>query len=191
MRTFALFMAISLLVLAQSGFAQFKQDTKRSLFSDVKAFEVGDALSVLIIEDTQADNSATTNSGRSSSLSGGADATADNSGFSGSAGLETGNEFKGSGETTRKEKIRSKISVRVVAVESNGNLKIKGTRQTTINGEKQTIILEGVVRPVDISSTNSIYSYNILDLTLTIEGDGTVSKVQEPGLITKFLQFLF
>jgi len=70
-------------------------------------------------------------------------------------------------------------------------LKIEGKRTTKVNGETQTIIIQGVVRPVDVSPNNSIYSYNILDLTLFIEGDGSVSKTTEPGLITKFLRLLF
>ena len=55
----------------------------------------------------------------------------------------------------------------------------------------QTIIIKGIVRPVDVLPNNSVYSYNILDLTLLIEGDGSVTKTQEPGMITKFLRFLF
>jgi flagellar L-ring protein FlgH len=173
------------------SFAQFKQDTKKSLFSDVKAFEVGDAITVLITEETQADNSATTNSSRSTDISGGVSASSGNKSFDGKAGLNTGNQFKGSGETSRKESIRSKLSARVLSVEQNGNLRIKGTRLTTINGEKQTIVIEGVVRPVDIAPNNSVFSYSILDLILSIEGNGEVTKVQEPGLITKFLRILF
>ena len=83
------------------------------------------------------------------------------------------------------------MSARIVEVDSAGNLNIEGKRTTKINGETQTIIIKGFVRPVDILPNNSVYSYSILDLTLTIEGDGTISKTQEPGLITKFLRILF
>ena len=79
----------------------------------------------------------------------------------------------------------------MVEVDSNGNLKIQATRKTKVNGENQLVTLEGWVRPTDISKDNTIASYNILDLNLIIEGDGSVSKVQEPGLITKFLRILF
>jgi len=70
-------------------------------------------------------------------------------------------------------------------------LYIEGKRTTKINGETQTIMISGKIRPVDILPNNNVYSYNILDLSLTIEGDGSVSKIQEPGLITKFLRILF
>ncbi|MBI5325111.1 MAG: flagellar basal body L-ring protein FlgH [Ignavibacteriae bacterium] len=172
-------------------YAQFIQNSARSLFSDVKAFKVGDAIMVLIMEDTQADNSATTSDGRSTDLSGGVDFSSGSSGFNGSGGLNTGTSFKGQGQTQRKEKIRSRLSARVMEVDDNGNLKIEGTRNTRINGENQKIVIKGFVRPVDVLPNNSIYSYSILDLTLEIWGEGSVSKYQEPGLISSFLRFLF
>jgi flagellar L-ring protein precursor FlgH len=171
--------------------SQFIQNSSRSLFSDVKAFKEGDAIMVLIMEETQADNSASTESSRSTEIGGGVDVASGNTSFDASAGINAGNSFQGKGQTVRKEKIRSRLSARVTEVEENGNLKIEGTRTTKINGETQTIIIRGVVRTVDVTPNNSVYSYSILDLSLIIEGDGSVSEIQEPGLITKFLRFLF
>lgn len=175
--------------------AQFKsqEQSLRSLFSDVKAFQVDDAIMVYIVEDTQADNNATTSEDKSIELGGKIGLSTGTSGsnvnINGSIG--TNNNFRGSGRTTRNEKIRSRLSARVVQVQPNGNLLIEGKRTTKVNGETQTITIRGIVRPVDVNSDNSVYSYNIMDLTLFIEGDGTVSKTQEPGLITKFLRILF
>lgn len=172
--------------------AQFIQNHTRSLFSDVKAFKIGDAIMVLITEETSADNTATTTEDRQSELSTGLGA---NSGtttkFNVDGSLRTGNAFRGTGNTVRKENIRSKLSARVVEVDDNGNLIIEGTRNTKINGESQKIIIKGTVRPVDVMSNNSVYSYSIMDLTLFIEGDGALTKMQEPGWITKFLRTLF
>lgn len=171
--------------------SQFIQNSSRSLFSDVRAFKAGDAITVLIMEDTQADNSANTNTNRSTDVSLGFDAGTNSSSFSGNGGLKSGTGHTSRGSTIRTEKIRSKLSVKVMEVVENGNLRIEGTRTTKINGELQTIVLKGIVRPVDIGTDNSINSYSILDLTLFIEGDGSVSEIQEPGLLTKFLRFLF
>ncbi|MEN6512121.1 MAG: flagellar basal body L-ring protein FlgH [Chloroherpetonaceae bacterium] len=174
-----------------SANSQFMENASRSLFSDIKANKVGDALLVLIFEETQADNSATTSNGRNTSISGQASGQIGSTGNSAQGSIGAGTDFKGNGTTTRKETIRSKLSARVVEVDSNGNLKIQATRKTKVNGENQLVTLEGWVRPTDISKDNAIASYNILDLNLIIEGDGSVSKVQEPGLITKFLRILF
>ncbi len=173
--------------------AQFTQENSRSLFSDVKAFSQGDALMVLIMEETQAGNSASTSEKRGTDLSGGFDlstgTSASNTRFD--VGLGTGNEFGAKGENSRSERIRSRMSVRVESVDQNGNLQVSGTRTTKVNGETQKITISGLVRPVDILPDNSLYSYSILDLTLTIEGEGNLTEIQEPGLLTQFFRLLF
>lgn len=171
--------------------AQFNPNNNRSLFSDVKASKIGDALMIFIVEDTKANNTASTDSKRSTEYNVSAGYQAGTSGGNYGANLGTGNKFGGSGQTSRSESIRSKVSARVIEVDDVGNLKIQAKRTTKVNGETQTITLEGLVRPVDINSENAVYSYNIMDLTLIIEGDGSISEVQEPGLITKFLRMLF
>ncbi len=188
---FLVFLILLSFVSSSYLFGQFNQNTSRSLFSDVKAYKIGDAVTILILEETQADNTAITRDSRSSSMGGEVNAGVDNNSFKANADLSTSTGFTGSGQTTRRENIRSKISARVMKIDEVGNLYIEGKRTTKINGEEQTIIISGTVRPVDILPNNSVFSYNILDLTLTIEGDGSVSKIQEPGLLTKFLRILF
>jgi flagellar L-ring protein precursor FlgH len=188
---FGILILLNFLALQNQSNAQFVQNSARSLFSDLKANKVGDVVMILVVEDTKANNSANTANGRSSSYSGSFGYQAGVSGGNYGASIGTGNDFKGSGKTDRNESIRSKLSAKIVEVDKTGNLKIQATRSTKINGETQTITLEGLIRPIDINSDNAVYSYNIMDLKLTIDGDGSVSEVQEPGLITKFLRFLF
>lgn len=171
--------------------AQFVQNSSHSLFSDFKAFKKGDAITVLIVEETRAGNSASTENGRQSSVGFNFGASGGSTGTNVSGSLGTSNDFSGSGSTSRTETIRSKLSARVVDLEENGNLIIEGKRTTKVNGETQYVTIKGVVRPVDVRPDNSVYSYSILDLTLMIDGDGSVSTYQEPGIITKFLRMLF
>lgn len=184
---------ILLVILIQSFAlnAQFIQNNSRSLFSDVKAFQENDAVTVLIIEDTQAGNSAATASGRSSNIGAGIDVNSGSSSTNIDAGLDTRNDYEGSGNTIRKEKIRTKLSARVIEIVDNGNLRIEGTRTTKINGETSTVTITGIVRPVDIHANNSVYSYDIMDLSIIIDGEGIITEQQEPGLLTKFLRILF
>lgn len=177
--------------MGSAAFAQFSQQSSRSLFSDVKAYKEGDAIMILIIEDTEADNTAVGQESRETRLGGGLGLSAAGGGFDADLDLGAGNSFEGRGSTSRREKIRSRLSAVVTEVDGNGNLSIQGTRTATINGETQTISIEGKVRPVDVLPNNSVYSYSILDLKLSIVGEGTVSETQEPGLITKFLRLLF
>ena len=180
-----------LLISSNIAYSQFFNQNSRSLFSDVKAYRVGDALTVLIMEDTHADNAASSSESRNTDLKGGVNASGGSTNFQGNSGINTGNTFKGQGANSRTESLRSKLSVRVTEVDANGNLKIQGNRKTKVNGETQNVIISGLVRPVDILSDNTIYSYNIMDLNLNIEGKGNITDSQEPGYITKFLRILF
>lgn len=187
----ALLIVLFLSIDYNTSNAQFIQNSAQSLFSDVKAFREGDALMVFIMEDTQADNSASTTSDRSSNLGLGANLRLGAPQSNVNTDLNTNNQFSANGKTARNERIRSKLSARVIGTEPNGNLIVEGKRTTRVNGETQTITISGVVRPVDVLPNNSVYSYNVLDLSLLIEGDGSITEVQEPGLITKFLRILF
>jgi flagellar L-ring protein precursor FlgH len=184
---------ITILIIISSGLnAQFIQNNSQSLFSDFKAFQEGDAVMILIMEEVQADNGTSTQENRGTNVDGSLGLDLGTLGsINGSGGVETRNDFEADGQNSRNERIRSRLTARVVAVEENGNLIIEGKRTTKINGETQTVTISGVVRQVDIRPDNSVISYNIMDLTLLIEGEGNLTEVQEPGLITKFIRFLF
>jgi flagellar L-ring protein precursor FlgH len=169
----------------------FLKNSQRSLFSDVKAMNVGDAITINIIEDTRADNSASTDEEKTHDLDVGFNFGADGEGPEIEGGLNSGNRFRGTGRTTRNEQIRSRLSALITAVEPNGNMRIEGKRVTKINGEEQTVVIKGLVRPVDIRADNSILSSQISDLELVMEGEGSVSRAQEPGLFTRLVRFLF
>lgn len=188
-----LFLICALLICGStfSVQAQWQDNIRRSLFSDQKAFNVGDAITIQIVEDTQADNSATTSQNADTKLSAGLTLGTGGASSNPQVGISSGNSFQGRGQTTRNERIRAQLSARVIAVEPNGNMKIEGKRTTKINGENQSITITGIVRPVDIQPDNSVRSYNISNLELVYEGDGTVTKSQEPGLLTKFIRMLF
>lgn len=181
-----------ILLTSLTCFSQLIKNNSESLYSDFRAYRVGDAVMVLITESLQADNGASTRENRSNDNSAGL-----NLGFgtlgsiNGDADISNGNDFRADGNNSRSETIQSRLSAKVIDIDDNGNLQIEGTRTTKINGETQTIIIRGLIRQVDIMSNNSIFSYNIMDLTLLIEGDGNVTEIQEPGLISKFIRFIF
>ncbi len=187
---------ISINLLAQteevpqrSSLRRLDKVRQRSLFSDYKAMGVGDAVTVLITERTEAGNSAGTKERRNNELFAGAQVNPAGSG--GEVGINSGNNFDGTGANTRKETIRSRLSARVMKEDIRGNFMIEASRKTKVDGEEQIITLRGVIRPADIQADNSIYSYNIMDLELYIEGEGNISKMKEPGLFTKFIRLLF
>ncbi len=169
-----------------------RQNAYASLFSDQKANRQGDAVTIIVLESTQASNNSETNAGRKSDVafafSGGMDKTTlPNVNLK----MGSGNDFSGQGSTLTTGNIRTKISAIVDTVLANGNLVIRGSKKITINGEEQMIQVKGIVRPSDISPDNAVLSYNISDAELSFEGNGIINNAQKPGLLSKLFHWLF
>jgi flagellar L-ring protein precursor FlgH len=62
---------------------------------------------------------------------------------------------------------------------------IEGTRETAFSGEKQNIVLHGVVRPEDVTANNTVFSYNVADAKIQIVTKGAITDAQRKGWFTK------
>jgi flagellar L-ring protein FlgH len=170
-----------------------------SLTEDQKARRRGDMVTVVISEQASASKQATTSTSKDSSVS---------AGIPNFMGLETsfiknwmdlekllnassGTKFDGAGSTTRKENLTATITARVVDVLPNGNLRIEGRRNVKVNDEDQIILLEGMVRPKDISRENMINSSLIADARITYSGKGIVSDRQSPGWLMNIIDVVW
>jgi len=169
-----------------------RQNAFVSLFSDKKASQVGDAITIDVIEFSQASNDAQTTTGRSSDISLNAGGNVNGKDVPGAdVSLGLSNDFKGSGTTKTSGMLKTKISATIDSVLANGNLLIKGSRKIVINGEEQTIFIKGIVRTSDINPDNSVLSYNISEAEISIEGSGRIADSQGPGWLTKLFHWLF
>ncbi len=165
----------------------------QSLFTDIKAHQVGDILTVNIYEDTRASTQAETKAEKSGSFS--------TSGGPGSGTLsflplfgvsgEHESDYEGKGENRRNQTIRARMSVTVVSVKENGDLVIRGSRTIGIGKDKESIILSGTVRSKDIKPNNTIESYLIADAEISYTGKGAASTAARPGILMRFLNWLF
>jgi len=171
------------------------------LFMDHKARAAGDIVTISIVESSSASKSATTQTGRKSSVSGGLENFFNmEKRFPGShpffnpfssvkGGLESA--FDGSGTTTRSGKLTAYITARVTEVLPNGNLRIAGFREVTVNNEKQFMNLTGIIRPEDISSDNVILSTYISDARIAYRGVGIISDRQRPGWLARIFDCIW
>ena len=167
------------------------QTSSGGITDDLKARRKGDTLTVVIAEQASASKEATTGTSRKASVS---------AGIPNLLGLETNvtgiknwmdlsnlinastsSKFDGSGSTTRKEDLNATITARVVDVLPNGNLSIEGRRNVKVNNEDQIILLQGTVRPRDISVDNVVNSTFVADARITYTGKGIISDRQSPG----------
>lgn len=183
-------------VQADSLFPGSSTDVKRnnsaarSLFSDNKARQVGDTLTVLINENGAANSQAATKTSKNESLSYGP-------GFGPllfnikAFGVGGGINSTASGTTNRTDALTASIGVTVTKVLPNGNLEVQGNRKVGMNAETQEITLTGVVRPQDIAANNTILSPLVADAQIKYGGRGPVGDKQHDGIISRIFKVLF
>jgi len=157
----------------------------RPLFEDRRPRHVGDVLTVAINERTQASNRQGSNLSRSASVSTGI-STATKVPFGKAMqgiGLEgqgdSGSQSKG--ENTADNAFVGTISVTVIEVLPNGNLRVAGEKGIAIRSTEEFVRFTGVVNPVLIPPNNTISSTQIADVRLEYKGRGTTANAMEPG----------
>lgn len=179
-----------------------------SLFADKKDLQVGDIIQIVISENTKsaANNKRELSSTRDNNLGGGLLAATGTNGLSGAIG-SAANDFnsnlgvgfgtnsssadKGSVKTQVAETFSSTVSAIIEETYQNGNYYIKGKKEMLIEGQKQEVIISGVIRPYDISSDNSVNSSQIANLKLLYDKNGTEADILETPWGLKFIRTIW
>jgi flagellar L-ring protein FlgH len=96
--------------------------------------------------------------------------------------LEMGStsDFSGSGSTSRNEKLSLRVAATVVQVMPNGHLAIQGDQEVRVNNELRKLIVQGIVRPEDISRYNEIEYDRIAGARISYGGRGQITTAQQP-----------
>ncbi|HEY7789433.1 MAG TPA: flagellar basal body L-ring protein FlgH [Vicinamibacterales bacterium] len=100
-------------------------------------------------------------------------------------------KFKGGGTTTRNGQLTADMTVRVANVLPNGNLVLEGAREININGDRQLVVLQGVVRPFDVTPGNAVLSTSIAQLQIRYFGQGLMKNNLQPGFLIRILNKIF
>jgi flagellar L-ring protein precursor FlgH len=178
-------------------------DGNTSMFSDRKAREIGDIVTVLISERASATKEATTSTSRTSNMSASIPnffglendklwATSHNPiDLQNLVNADFSNGFDGNGSTSRKEDLSASLTTQVVGRYANGQLKIRGGKEVMVNDEVQIIYLTGIVRPVDINANNTISSTKILNARISYTGKGAISDKQQPGWAMRMIDYVW
>lgn len=169
----------------------FKANYVNNIYSDSKARRVGDIISVILSESTQAQKNAKTelskeNTGTLDPIIGlggtGVTFKDDTIQF----GYNQGTEFEGDAKSNQSNSLDGNISVHVLRVLPNGNLMIRGEKWMKLNNGDEYIRLTGVIRAQDISSYNTIQSSKVANARIQYSATGNFADTQEQGWLSKF-----
>lgn len=162
-----------------------------ALFEDTKARAVGDLLTVLLVERTQAQKSAATSTAKDTSADIGNPTllgrplTANGTPI-GMFGLDGSRSFSGKGDSTQSNQLSGSVTVTVVDRLPNGNLIVSGEKNVALGQGSEIVRLSGVVRPMDVRPDNSVTSDRIADARIEYVGKGTLADANAKGWLARF-----
>lgn len=181
-----------------------QEGTSLSLYEDIKALHVGDLITVILAEVTDATKKAENtyqkndqNTTPEPNLFG---TTADwkfpkelpiplqttaNLGLA--TNINSQRSFTGTSDGKQNNKLTGTISVVVTQIYPNGNLFVRGEKWVNINDGQEYIRLSGIIRPRDVDPNNTINSNRIADARISYSGTGTFANQNKQGWLTRFL----
>jgi len=168
----------------------YDKSSFRPLVADNRAHQIGDNLTVLIVESTQAGTRAGTGSSSAFDsnfdISAGSYDSVEQSKVGAAAGLGYDRDSKDSANTSREGHFSGQLAVRVVDIDEHGMMSVVGMQSLTVNGERQLVRVSGLVRVMDVRADNTVLSTRMSDAQIEFNGKGAVSDGQEPNIFSKF-----
>ena len=159
---------------------------------DLRASQLDDLLTILVVENASAVAKGTTKTARSSSVKANISSIAGITKAAGPlanlANMSGAQQLDGQGSTSRDVVISTTLTARVAAVMPNGALIVEATKDVEVNAERQTITVRGIVRPADIGAENTIRSDRLGQLEVRVNGKGVVGDaIKRPFILYRLL----
>jgi flagellar L-ring protein precursor FlgH len=149
-----------------------------NLQTDYKASRLNDLLTIVVVQRTTAQASGNVGTQRDFNTTSGISGLAGHVNVSGLNNLltaQSSTKLKGAGSTDASTTMNTNLAGQVIAVLPNGNLVVEAERLVTINNQKETMLVRGVLRPGDIGPDNSALSTSLSSLEVELKGKGVVS----------------
>lgn len=160
------------------------------LFEDRRPRNVGDIVTVVIQEKTNAAKNVQTSTDRTGSASMGIDLAPavlpTDLGGKQNFDAAGGNQSQGKGSSRADNMFAGTLTTTVVGVLPNGNLQIAGDKQMAINRGSEHIRFSGVVDPRSITGSNTVLSTQVADARIEFRSKGTMDEVQNMGWLQRF-----
>ncbi|MHC4171503.1 MAG: flagellar basal body L-ring protein FlgH [Planctomycetota bacterium] len=165
----------------------------RVLYADDVAHQIGDILTIKIMEDSKVDNKAKRDlkkeTDRSTTFNGEVGGFVDLGDFGLTA--KSGNELKSKADYKDERSFVDLVTVVVVDVLPNRNLVVMGTRSRNIAGDLQTLDVSGIVRPSDIAFDNTVKSEQVADFRIVTKNTGIAAPYTKPGWLGRIFDIIW
>jgi flagellar L-ring protein FlgH len=162
-----------------------------NMVADYKASRVGDLVTISVLQALTASNADNVSTNRAFSANSGITALPGQLKTAGVSNLFSPNSTQvltGKAAASSQTSLSTILTGRVVAVLPNGTLVVEAERQITMDNERETVILRGMVRPGDLDATNTVTSNQVGNLEVEVKGKGVVSEgVRPPNPIVKWI----
>ncbi len=162
------------------------------LTSGARAQSVGDIITIVLVERTQATKTNSADTSRKGSIG----LTPPSTGplsklFSASDIAASGDQgFTGKGNATQSNALSGEITVTIAAVYPNGTMLVKGEKALTLNRGDEYIQISGLVRQADISPDNRIASTRVADAKIIYTGKGEIARASRQGWLQSFFSMI-
>ncbi len=176
--------------------AIYQAGQQMELFSDLKARRVGDVLTIVLNEATNAAKSAVTKTAKTTGVNNtgptifGKTITTKGVPIMNTS-LSGADSFDGEGSSTQSNSLAGSLTVTVVDVQANGNLVVQGDKTLKLNQGDEFVHVSGVVRPADIATNNTVTSDKLADARISYSGKGVVDSSNRMGWLARFFNSPF
>jgi len=163
----------------------FTADTV-SLTSDSRAYRVGDAVTVILQETTQASKRAGTSISKGSSVGVSPLAALGKIYDKAAIDISAERDFQGDATSTQQNALSGALTVIVQEVLPNGLLRVAGEKNLMLNQGEEFVRLKGFVRAADIDADNRISSLRVANARIAYSARGALADANAPGWLTRF-----
>ena len=161
----------------------------RPLFEDRRARNVGDTITINLVERNTAQKSANANATRNGNMSAGIGPIS-RLPLKGLNGLEleadSESDFAGKGAAAANNVFNGTITVTVIDVYPNGNLLVSGEKMVAINQGNEFIRFSGVINPNNVTTANTVQSTQVADARIEYRGSGFIDESNTMGWLQRF-----
>ncbi|WP_140420504.1 flagellar basal body L-ring protein FlgH, partial [Novosphingobium sp. B 225] len=161
------------------------------LFHGNRASQVGDPLTITLVEQTTTTKSA----GSKTQRDGGASITPPTTGplgFLNPNALKASSQssFNGQGNASQTSTLAGEVSVTIAEVRANGTALVRGEKRLLLSQGQEWIQFAGIVRLSDIDADNRIASSRVADARIEYAGNGSVARAGKEGWLSKFFNMI-